>query len=94
MTLSTEPGPTEDGTRAGGAPSEDDVRAATERARACGDPSRWPTKLPVRDRLAVLLDTGSFTEDGLLASARADDLPADGVVTGAGRAGPTGGRSP
>jgi acetyl-CoA carboxylase carboxyltransferase component len=42
-------------------------------------------KLFVRDRLALLLDDGSFVEDGLLANAAADDLPADGVVTGVGR---------
>jgi len=41
-------------------------------------------KLFVRDRLAMLLDEGSFVEDGLLANALADDLPADGVVTGIG----------
>jgi acetyl-CoA carboxylase carboxyltransferase component len=42
-------------------------------------------KLFVRDRLALLLDEGSFVEDALLANARAEDLPADGVVTGVGR---------
>jgi methylmalonyl-CoA decarboxylase subunit alpha len=42
-------------------------------------------KLFVRDRLALLLDTDSFAEDGLLANALAGDLPADGVVTGVGR---------
>jgi len=42
-------------------------------------------KLFVRDRLALLLDQGSFAEDGLLANAAAPDLPADGVVTGVGR---------
>src|SRR5215213_6423833 len=42
-------------------------------------------KLFVRDRLALLLDAGSFAEDALLANAAADDLPADGVVTGTGR---------
>ena len=42
-------------------------------------------KLFVRDRLALLLDDGSFVEDGLLANALAGDLPADGVVTGVGR---------
>ena len=42
-------------------------------------------KLFVRDRLARLLDEGSFVEDGLLANALAGDLPADGVVTGVGR---------
>ncbi|MGE3619994.1 MAG: acyl-CoA carboxylase subunit beta [Acidimicrobiia bacterium] len=42
-------------------------------------------KLFVRDRLALLLDEGSFVEDALLANSDADDLPADGVVTGSGR---------
>jgi len=42
-------------------------------------------KLFARDRLAALLDPGSFVEDGLLANALAEDLPADGVVTGVGR---------
>jgi methylmalonyl-CoA decarboxylase subunit alpha len=43
-------------------------------------------KLFVRDRLALLLDDDTFVEDGLLANANATtgDLPADGVVTGAG----------
>lgn len=41
-------------------------------------------KLPVRRRLELLLDAGSFVEDGLLANATAADLPADGVVTGRG----------
>jgi acetyl-CoA carboxylase carboxyltransferase component len=42
-------------------------------------------KLFVRERLRLLLDDGSFVEDGLLANALAGDLPADGVVTGVGR---------
>jgi acetyl-CoA carboxylase carboxyltransferase component len=42
-------------------------------------------KLFVRDRLALLLDEGSFVEDALLANSAAEDLPADGVVTGTGR---------
>ena len=43
-------------------------------------------KLFVRDRIDLLLDPGSFIEEGLLANALApgDDLPADGVVTGTG----------
>jgi len=41
-------------------------------------------KLFVRERLRLLLDEGSFVEDGLLANAMAGDLPADGVVTGTG----------
>jgi acetyl-CoA carboxylase carboxyltransferase component len=63
----------------------DPVRAAQVVARAGGDPSRWPGKLPVRERVALLVDPGSFTEDGLLASAAGEGLPADGVVTGVGR---------
>ena len=42
-------------------------------------------KLFVRERLALLLDEGTMVEDGLLANAMAEDLPADGVVTGTGR---------
>ncbi|MGH9066679.1 MAG: acyl-CoA carboxylase subunit beta [Acidimicrobiales bacterium] len=45
-------------------------------------------KLFVRDRLDLLLDPGSWREDGLLANANANaaapGLPADGVVTGRG----------
>src|SRR5438270_7746691 len=41
-------------------------------------------KLTARERLDLLLDNGSFIEDGLFANALADDLPADGVVTGLG----------
>ena len=40
--------------------------AAAARARLGGDSGRWPEKLPVRQRLDVLLDPGSFVEDGLL----------------------------
>jgi acetyl-CoA carboxylase carboxyltransferase component len=41
-------------------------------------------KLFVRRRLELLLDEGSFVEDGLLANALSPGLPADGVVTGTG----------
>ncbi|SDI88617.1 Acetyl-CoA carboxylase, carboxyltransferase component [Frankineae bacterium MT45] len=41
-------------------------------------------KLYVRDRVALLLDEGSFVEDGQLANALSSGLPADGVVTGQG----------
>src|SRR5438270_3677916 len=41
-------------------------------------------KLTARERLDILPDKGSFIEDGLFANALADDLPADGVVTGLG----------
>ena len=45
---------------------------------------REQNKLPVRERLDLLLDPGSFVEDGLFANALAEELPADGVVTGLG----------
>ena len=67
-----------------------DLRDATERARL-GGPERHRAraleqgKLPVRERVARLLDHGSFAEDGVLANAEQDGLGADGVVTGLGR---------
>src|ERR1700686_4140610 len=41
-------------------------------------------KLTARERLDLLLDKGSFIEDGLFANVLADELPAEGVVTGLG----------
>jgi acetyl-CoA carboxylase carboxyltransferase component len=41
-------------------------------------------KLTARERLDLLLDKGSFIEDGLYANVMAEELPADGVVTGLG----------
>ncbi len=41
-------------------------------------------KLPVRERVALLLDEGSFSEEALLANWQQDGLGADGVVTGVG----------
>ena len=41
-------------------------------------------KLYVRDRIALLLDAGSFVEDGRYANSLSTGLPADGVVTGRG----------
>src|SRR5881397_3414287 len=45
---------------------------------------REQRKLTARERLDLLLDEGSFVEDGLFAHVLADELPADGVVTGLG----------
>jgi methylmalonyl-CoA decarboxylase subunit alpha len=42
-------------------------------------------KLFARDRIAKLLDAGSFVEDAALANSLDPELPADGVVTGTGR---------
>jgi methylmalonyl-CoA decarboxylase subunit alpha len=39
-------------------------------------------KLFARERVARLVDDGSFVEDGMFANALADGLPADGVITG------------
>jgi acetyl-CoA carboxylase carboxyltransferase component len=41
-------------------------------------------KLPVRERVAALLDQGSFVEEALLANWEQDGLGADGVLTGLG----------
>jgi acetyl-CoA carboxylase carboxyltransferase component len=55
-----------------------------------GGPERHHEKLKtqnkmfVRDRVDLLLDPGSFVEDGLLANAVNPELGADGVVTGRG----------
>jgi methylmalonyl-CoA decarboxylase subunit alpha len=48
---------------------------------------REQNKLTVRERLDLLLDPRSFVEDGLFANVLAEDLPADGVVTGLGTIG-------
>ncbi len=66
-----------------------DVLKANERAYAGGperhrDKAREQGKLPVRERVARLLDPDSFAEDALLANWEADGLGADGVVTGMG----------
>jgi acetyl-CoA carboxylase carboxyltransferase component len=39
-------------------------------------------KLFARERIARLVDEGSFVEDGMFANVLADGLPADGVITG------------
>jgi acetyl-CoA carboxylase carboxyltransferase component len=39
-------------------------------------------KLFARERIGLLVDEGSFEEDGQLANVLADGLPADGVITG------------
>jgi methylmalonyl-CoA decarboxylase subunit alpha len=67
-----------------------DLRGATERALAGGperhrEKAREQGKLPVRERIARLLDPESFAEEALLANWHEDGLGADGVVTGVGR---------
>jgi acetyl-CoA carboxylase carboxyltransferase component len=69
-----------------------DVQDAEARALA-GGPDRHRAKaaeqgkLPVRERVAKVLDPGSFAEDGLLASWEQEGLGAEGVVTGLGTIG-------
>jgi len=65
--------------------SGDEVLRARDAALAGLDASRWPHKLPVRDRIRLLLNPDTWVEDGVLANARSIDLPADGVLTGVGR---------
>lgn len=62
----------------------DAVVAAAAAALAGGDATRWPGKLAVRERVALLVDQGSWVEDGLLAGAAGEGFPADGVLTGVG----------
>jgi acetyl-CoA carboxylase carboxyltransferase component len=70
----------------------DHLRQAIDRARAGGperhrEKSLEQGKLPVRERVARLLDEGSFVEEALLANWEQDGLGADGVVTGLGAIG-------
>jgi acetyl-CoA carboxylase carboxyltransferase component len=78
------------------APLVDDVRERKSTALGMGGPDRIErqrslSKLPVRERLDILLDAGSFTEYGLLADhmdpslEHRGSLAADGVVTGVGK---------
>src|ERR1700694_5236843 len=67
-----------------------DKRYGELRARALKGGTRYlrklreQKKLTARERLDLLLDQGSFVEDGLFANVLAEELPADGVVTGLG----------
>jgi acetyl-CoA carboxylase carboxyltransferase component len=62
-----------------------DLRAEVEKGGAAKyhDANAAKGKLFARERVALLVDEGSFVEDGLYANALAGDLPADGVITGA-----------
>src|ERR671935_2976273 len=64
-----------------------DLEEALQRARGGGperhrEKSRDQGKLPVRDRVARLVDPDSFVEDALLANWEQEGFGADGVVTG------------
>ena len=68
--------------------NEDALQALTDRIVAPDERGlaklRAQNKLTARERIALLIDEGTFVEDGLLANVLAGDLPADGVVTGRG----------
>src|SRR4051812_29642707 len=64
-----------------------DLKQALDRARSGGperhhEKSAQQGKLPVRERIARLLDADSFAEEALLANWEQDGFGADGVVTG------------
>jgi acetyl-CoA carboxylase carboxyltransferase component len=66
-----------------------ELSGAAERALGGGperhrEKAREQGKLPVRERVALLLDESSFAEEALLANWQEDGLGADGVVTGVG----------
>jgi acetyl-CoA carboxylase carboxyltransferase component len=66
-----------------------DLRKATDRALAGGperhhEKAREQGKLAVRERVSLLLDEDSFSEEALLANWNEEGLGADGVVTGVG----------
>src|SRR5205085_2578652 len=68
---------------------EQAVEEATARSLSGGperhrEKAREQGKLPVRERVALLLDEGSFSEEALLANWHEEGLGADGVVTGVG----------
>lgn len=69
----------------------DDRFAEATRLALGGGPQRYHDKLAdqgklfVRERIDLLIDAGSFVEDGLLVRNDDDVLAADGVVTGRGR---------
>ena len=59
-------------------------RASKGNLHSQADKLAGQNKMFVRDRIDLLCDPGTFVEDAQLANAMAQDLPADGVVTGVG----------
>ncbi|MGH3342018.1 MAG: acyl-CoA carboxylase subunit beta [Carbonactinosporaceae bacterium] len=61
-----------------------DLRARVEQGGASKyhDANAKKGKLFARERISLLVDEGSFVEDGVFANIAAGDLPADGVITG------------
>jgi acetyl-CoA carboxylase carboxyltransferase component len=65
-------------------PPVPDLRERVERggAEKYHEANAGKGKLFARERVRLLVDEGSFVEDGAFANVAAGDLPADGVVTG------------
>jgi acetyl-CoA carboxylase carboxyltransferase component len=65
-------------------PPVPELRAGVERGGAAKyhEANAGKGKLFARERVRLLVDEGSFVEDGVFANVAAGDLPADGVVTG------------
>src|SRR5476651_883418 len=71
---------------------DDKVKAEQARIEKGGAPKYHQKnaeagKLFARERVRLLLDEGSFVEDGIFANAGDPELPADGVITGLGKIG-------
>src|ERR1700760_919055 len=69
---------------------DDKVKAETARIEKGAAPKYHSKnaetgKLFARERVRLLLDEGSFIEDGIFANAGDPELPADGVITGLGK---------
>ncbi|MGH3321777.1 MAG: acyl-CoA carboxylase subunit beta [Streptosporangiaceae bacterium] len=81
MTADDTTGPASD---APGHPRLAELRRRVEQggARKYHDANAGKGKLFARERIRLLVDEGSFVEDGLYASVSAGDLPTDAVVTG------------
>ena len=65
-------------------PPVPDLRSGIERGGAAKyhEANAGKGKLFARERVRLLIDEGSFVEDGAFANVAAGDLPADGVITG------------
>ena len=67
---------------------DEDALAQARKRAVAGGAERYHAanaakgKLFARERIALLVDDGSFVEDGLFANSLAEGLPADGVITG------------
>jgi acetyl-CoA carboxylase carboxyltransferase component len=73
-----------DGAAMAGHPDLGEIRARISRGGAprYHEQAAGQGKLFARDRIELLTDAGSFTEDGAFANVLASGLPADGVITG------------